>query len=712
MTPLGPGITLQREYRHLSEKRLTLKPSTNRFIVYTLSLVFGLFQALQCFPFALIGGKLPSNVQTGREDFIQHIIGQIYFLRQGWHWPLLLDQKLDVPSGTNIALTDSIPLEALLLKIAHPVFPNMLQGIVLYLALCWTLQPVCAVFALRSLGEKRLLPALAAAVFAACFPAFIFRIGHAALCGQWILLLAIGLYFRATRPGAGSGPVWLLALLNSLTLLVHPYLMVMTGAILGAAPLTLVLRDRNWKICAPAIIATVTSGVSVVVLGSVLGYWGGASGGGYGFYSMNLASPFWPVHSTLFPSVSPSLVEATGGQYEGYQYLGAGVLLVLGMLLLSRPGIRLLKQLPKQHAGLLLACLALTLIAASNRIYFLHVPVLLTHFRVPGAEQMRSSGRMFWPVAYLMMLGGIYGLCRAWPRVWPLVLLAGIALQWQDTRDIRSSDHQTELDLLAPPSIESKQLFSLMQPFDKIEIHPRLECDGVDSPYIMRFLYIAALKNASVNTMYTARTTSASACQPSAEQPHPLDRQTLVILTGKAQRLHALRWNSLQHAQCGVRDKATFCVAADVPLPAGLASPPPPPVLPIDQEIVTAGRQFKHDEILESGWSNPEDWGVWSEAPEASLYFNLPVGIHKAGLVLRMHSTPSAPQHVRVLLNGTQITEWDVKPEDADYQATFSLPPDMQAASLKLQISNPVRIGQDPRLLGLALLSLKITKMD
>lgn len=193
------------------EKRLVFTPSMNRVAVYTLSLVFGFFQALQCFPVALIGGQLPSHARVEEGDFVQHIIGQIYFLRQGWHSPLLLDQKLDAPFGTNIAMTDNIPLEALLLKIIHPLFPDMLQGITLYLALCWTMQPVCAVFALRSLGEKRLLPALAAAVFAACFPTFLCRIGHAALCGQWILLLAIGLYFRATRPDAGSGPIWLLA---------------------------------------------------------------------------------------------------------------------------------------------------------------------------------------------------------------------------------------------------------------------------------------------------------------------------------------------------------------------------------------------------------------------------------------------------------------------------------------------------------------------
>jgi len=225
----------------------------------------------------------------------------------------------------------------------------------------------------------------------------------------------------------------------------------------------------------------------------------------------------------------------------------AGVLLVLGMALLNRKGIALLMQLAKQHVGLLLACLALTAIAVSNRVYFLHIPVLLTHFTMPGAEQMRSSGRMFWPVAYVIMIGGVYVLCRVWPKVWPLVLLAGITLQWQDTLGMRQGVQWVEKTILTPPAPEDSVSLALMKPFDKIEIHPRLECDGADSRYIMRFLYAAALQNASVNTMYTARLMPEAACHMSAEQPHPLDRQTLVILTGTSQRIHALSWSRLQH---------------------------------------------------------------------------------------------------------------------------------------------------------------------
>lgn len=691
---------------------MALTPSTSRFVAYILSLVFGLFQALRCFPFQLIKGQVPASIQESHGDFLQHIIGQIYFLHQHWHWPLLLDQRLGAPPGTSIAMTDSIPLEALILRLVHPLFPHLTQGITLYLTLCWTLQPVCAVFALRSLGEKRLFPALAVAVFSSCFPTFLFRLGHAALCGHWILLLAIGLYFRATQPGASRRPVWLLAFLTTATLLVHPYLMVMTGAILGAVPLTLILRDRNWKNCSTTLLATVVSGLSIIVLGSVLGYWKGVSGGGYGFYSMNLAAPFWPEKSSIFPAFSENQADATGGQTEGYQYLGLGLLLLLPAVLLNRKGISLFARLPGQHPGLLLACLALTAIAVSNRVYFLHFQVLFTHFRVPGAEQMRASGRMFWPVAYLIMLGAVYGLCRVWPRTWPVILLFAVALQWGDTYGMRQSNHAAELALIAPATHSDEELLTLLRPFNRIEIHPRLECDGTDLNDVMPLIYGAALQNAWINTIYAARMAPEAACQTSTEQPHPLPPQTLVILTGASRQVQAHRWAKLQHARCGARDKAVFCVSADTELPVGLSPVRvETPILPVDQDILTADKKLETEEILESGWSDPESWGVWSRTPDPSLYLHLPPDVHEADIVLRLRAAPGTTQHVSVFLNGTRITNWDVQPSDADYEARFTLPPNTVATSLHLQISNPVHIGPDPRLLGIGLIRFRVHRL-
>ncbi|MBS1045785.1 hypothetical protein JK200_18080 [Gluconobacter cerinus] len=120
--------------------------------------------------------------------------------------------------------SDSIPLEALFLKALHIFFPGMQQGITLF--------------------------------------------------------LAIGLYFRAVQPQGSSKPTWVLAALTSLTLLVHPYLMVMVGALLGAIPLSIFFREKRWKACRPSAAATLTAGASILLAGKVLGYWGGASGGG------------------------------------------------------------------------------------------------------------------------------------------------------------------------------------------------------------------------------------------------------------------------------------------------------------------------------------------------------------------------------------------------------------------------------------------------
>ncbi|GBR71945.1 hypothetical protein AA103587_2617 [Gluconobacter kanchanaburiensis NBRC 103587] len=418
------------------------------------------------------------------------------------------------------------------------------------------------------------------------------------------------------------------------------------------------------------------------------------------------------MHSKLFPSVSQASTDATGGQYEGYQYLGAGVLLLLGMTLATRQGRGLLMQAAKEHAGLFLALACLTAIALSNRIYFFHVLLLLTHFHVPGAEQMRSSGRMFWPVAYAMMLGGVYGLCRAWPRAWPAIIVTAMTLQWYDTYTLRDTDRQTEMAFLDPAQAEDRQLLALLRPFNRIEIHPRLECDGANVPAVMPLIYAAALQNSFVNTMYTARAMPLAACTDASEQPHPLTADTIIILPGPSQRTTALRWSTKEHARCGIMEDKTFCVSADSHLPPGLATLPEAPLFPVDNDIVMSSTKSEHQEILQSGWSGLEPWGVWSDTQDPSLYFHLPSDIHTATVILRLHATPGMIQHVGVSINGTDIAQWTVGSEDADYNATFSVPSETHIAHMQLRISNPTRVGHDPRLLGVGLLRLRINRMN
>ena len=48
---------------------------------------------------------------------------------------------------------------------------------------------------------------------------------------------------------------------------------------------------------------------------------------------MNLLSPFFPQRSGIYSSLRDAMVDATGGQYEGFSYLGLGILMLLLMTL-------------------------------------------------------------------------------------------------------------------------------------------------------------------------------------------------------------------------------------------------------------------------------------------------------------------------------------------------------------------------------------------
>lgn len=372
--------------------------------------------------------------QPPQGDIAQHIVGQRYFLADAWRWSVFHVPGLFAPEGTNIAFVDAIPLLAVPLKLAAPLLPPAFHGIGFWFPIAWLLQPAAAVWCLRGAGERRLLPALAVALATASMPVWWDRFVHAALCGQFLILLALGLYLRLVAPN-GRDRWAAAALLLVMSLLVHPYLAFMVAALLAAAPLTLALRqDRRWRSAALGVAAC-----TALLLGAMalLGYLGAKGGTGFGIYAMDLLSPFWPAGSALFPFELPRLDASGGPGDEGYNYLGAGVLLGLAAATLR---LGHLKDMIRRHLGLVLVPLSLTLLALSQRLAvggvvlfdLGHVPVWLAN--------LRSTGRFFWPVAYVALVGSLL-LAARHPnaRVAAALVTAVAVLQFTDTAGSRAS---------------------------------------------------------------------------------------------------------------------------------------------------------------------------------------------------------------------------------------------------------------------------------
>jgi len=430
-------------------------------------------------------------------DAAQHAVAQRYFIASPWGWP-----PLDVAwlGGINLAFMDGIPALALPLKALAAVLPPGFHGIGLWYALCWAALPPAAAWALRGAGEMRFWPLLSVAVAAGSMPAFIMRFGHAALCGHALLWLALGLYLRLVAGRPLWGPA---AALQVLALLVHPYLAVMVLAVLGAVPLTLLLRGRRpW---AAALGAGAASAGMLLVM-AALGYFGAAGDGErlYGSFALNLLSPAWPFRSWFLGGGITAEVDATGrGGWEGYNWLGLGLWLGLAASL-GWPRVVLAGL--RAHAGLVLACLGLTALAISTRIGIGTAVFDLGPAPAP-LEQFRASGRFFWPVGAALLLGVAALLARQGRR--GIVLLAACAaIQFLDVTPSRQALHDWAHSR-SPWRLDAAVLRPLLAAADRVVLVPSWPCtapeDHAAREALLEMLALASETPRPINTMYAAR---------------------------------------------------------------------------------------------------------------------------------------------------------------------------------------------------------------
>jgi hypothetical protein len=169
---------------------------------YFAALLIGLAAAAYFLPLATILGSGGLWVSPGG-DLAENLTGHLAFQATGWTWPLLLTPNLAWPHGTSIAMTDSNPLISLIAKVVAKMRGEPINLFGIWLATCWILQPVAAVYALRGFHCRALETAIAAAILAVLFPALLARVSHINLMGHFLLLLAaawlLWRYYRSQR---------------------------------------------------------------------------------------------------------------------------------------------------------------------------------------------------------------------------------------------------------------------------------------------------------------------------------------------------------------------------------------------------------------------------------------------------------------------------------------------------------------------------------
>lgn len=477
--------------------QLMLSRNIPSSLAYFLALIMAAGMILHLYPISFLVGH-GAYFQGG--DAATNVAGWLFFEKDDWHFPLFHSMHLNAPEGTSIAFTDSIPLLALLFKPFRSLLPDGFHYFGLWHGFCYLLQACAAVFLIRSLRVRHLPGALLAAAFALTWPALTHRLGHTALMTHGLLLLALGFYFRGLNNAAwsvGKTSTAFIAL-TCIALLIHPYLLALTYpvfiAYLGRQYLLSSLSFKQGLIWIAFSLAVL---LMVMYAG---GYFVGkeAIAEGFGIYSLNLLAPFCG-------GMLCSLTDATGGQTEGYNYLGAGTLLLLSVALMSRG--REFLSAGRRHLPLLLVLVGLVLYATSNRIFLGQYAV----FEVPlpaaleGAFGVfRVSGRFFWLVGYSLLFASLAVLLRRQNMIMLLVTAAALLLQWQDTRTLREL---VQYQVSLPGNLDLTPWRPALAGLDGIDMYPAYGCGDTPTEDYVRYQYLAANLGLTINSAYTARPT-------------------------------------------------------------------------------------------------------------------------------------------------------------------------------------------------------------
>ena len=400
----------------------------------------------------------PSIVDPRRYEWLMHGDYALHFL--GWHlyqhgpwtWPLGGTPLLIWPVGSSIGLTDSIPLLAFVFKPLRAILPNEFQFIGLWLALSVAMQGVFGALLMRIVTPRVSLQLLGATLLMLS-PPLLYRINHAALTAHWLLLASLWLTLKedAIRPSRRSAIGW--ALVCAATAATQPYLLLMVLVLMAAA------HAQQLLFAPRRVIVTALSGAAAVAA-SIVSLWQsgslmiaeeeGLKVGGFGEWSTNLLAFIMPTEAhTLF---APGWFRYHHReQYEGYAYLGAGMLLLAAIVIIARliPGRgAVARQRPgwARYVPLLLALMFLYAMALGPQITA--GPHLV--FEYPRSwwrplHVFRTSGRMVWPVYYTLVVAILFAAARLPARRAVLVCIVALVVQITDVagmvtylRDVRA----------------------------------------------------------------------------------------------------------------------------------------------------------------------------------------------------------------------------------------------------------------------------------
>ena len=345
-------------------------------------------------------------------DSQQHLLGWLFFRSTDFfQFPLLKNISYGLYYGSSLVFTDSLPIFALLFRPFDHIIGFEFQYLGLWIFCSFIMQAFFADRILRLyIDDDKYV--LISTIFFCIAPIFLNKLffSHIALSSHWIILASIYVYLRQ----GFSIKSWLALII--LAALVHGYYVAFVSIIFLMDIAKQHLETKRTKDVMRALgIFFSTMAVALYSLGYfILG--GNFSNRGYGTFRMNLNALFDPKaevslnSSMLFKDLPTPSVNSGFGDYEGYNFLGSGIIFLsfLSIYLCIKNKDKLVPYFNSANIKVIIVfSLLIFIYSISNNISFGETEIFtytLPKFTKIITKSFRSSGRFFWINYYLIYI--------------------------------------------------------------------------------------------------------------------------------------------------------------------------------------------------------------------------------------------------------------------------------------------------------------------
>ncbi|MFO1434311.1 MAG: DUF6311 domain-containing protein [Candidatus Competibacteraceae bacterium] len=708
-----------------------------------IALALSIFYFFSIYNFQFILGTGP-QWEWIIDDPAQRLIGWLYYAQDQWRFPLFKVNTLGYPDGTNIIFTDSIPICALIFKIIYKITSWKFNYFGFWFFLCYILQALSSSLLLYILGVRSFLSNACGVIIALC-ASILLQLGYQPpLSSHFLIIFSLCFYFILIKQPFNF-LTWSYMVINLIAaLLIHAYIFIMVFAIFAA---TMAELARHKKLTLP-VTTLLSSGVLLFcfVILIVAGYIDFDSerssvGGGFGYYSMNILSPFFSYskgESYTQLLLGPVTVDATGGQYEGANYLGFGILILSIAILIFFT--KQILAIIRSNLFLTIVLIILLVLALSNKIFIGKIEFFqysFPHFLANFAQSFRSSGRFFWPIFYIISLGTLAFAWRFLPRTLGMMIFILVAIvQFAETAPMRAGE-AVRIATVQKPQFTDETLINLINRSPSLYFFPSYSCPRVSTPwrkYTLEILQVAAQRAIPSNSIYESRNSKDCSLERKEFPPKFLEKDRLYIIRPDFESGVTLINNGFEDA-CSVNNYSIICadfLRNAISQEIGTDAKPLKSILPEGElpyyrlgELIELGSDSERIislGILKQGWSVPEFWGRWTDGNEVTLQFKL-TQPPQEDLILLLNGGPyTNEQHpnltIDVFANTTHVTQWTFHYGSTTPELRVLIPKEVAGAAsllnIKLHIQDPespknLGLGEDRRLLGIGVNSLCLT---